>query len=317
MAEENQRMENQIVELTNAWIENNDNEQWEDDEENSDPTHIYENQQPEKNQQNDDDDKLDNAARPFIADMMNFMLPRNFTLPLTLTPYDDGPTLDWFSSFHVDSISHFYELAKQFEYQFAASSIYLHDFDYLNTVKEGQHKSLKDYITHFTKVAMSFPNLHPKVHLHAIKSGLCPEKFQEAITVAKLKTLAEFREKAKGLIEIEELCQTQKSEKNLNNKDEEKVQDNKKPFWLAPRYDSYTQLNTKREEIIKEILNTKLINPPRKAGTYQDTKDVDKTKYYTFNQKHEHTTDECIVAKDLFECLACQGHLDKYILVIL
>ncbi|XP_016178636.1 uncharacterized protein LOC107621113 [Arachis ipaensis] len=160
---------------------------------------------------------------------------------------------------------------------------------------------------------MGISNHHPKVHLHAIKSGLRPEKFQEAIIVAKPKILAKFRKKTKGQMEIEELYQAQKSEKNQNNKDDDKTRDNKKPFWLTPRYESYTQFNTKREEIIKEILNLKLIKPPRKAGTYQDMNNVDKTKYCAFHQKHRHITDECVVAKDLLERLSQQRHLDKYI----
>ncbi|XP_025625599.1 uncharacterized protein [Arachis hypogaea] len=114
-------------------------------------------------------------------------------------------------------------------------------------------------------------------------------------------------------MEVEELYQAKKSEKNQNNKDDNKVRDNKKPFRLTPRYKSYTHFNTKREEIIKEILNLKLIKPPRKAATYQDTNNMDKTKYYAFHKKHRHTTDECVVAKDLLERLAQQRHLDKYI----
>ncbi|XP_057757107.1 uncharacterized protein LOC130976296 [Arachis stenosperma] len=42
-------------------------------------------------------------------------------------------------------------------------------------------------------------------------------------------------------------------------------------------------------------------------------KNMDKSKYYTFHQKRGHTTDECVIAKDLLERLARQGHLDKYI----
>ncbi|XP_015965562.1 uncharacterized protein LOC107489321 [Arachis duranensis] len=224
----------------------------------------------------------------------------------------DGPALDWFCSLPADSISRFQELAKQFEDHFAASAIYLHDSDYLTTIKQGPQESLKDYITRFTKVAMSIPDLHPKVHLHAIKSGLRPGKFQETIAVAKPKTLAEFHEKAKGQIDIEELRQARKSERPLP-KDEERACDTKKGFKPVPRYESYTQFNTKRDDIIKEILNSKLIKPPRKAGNYPEPKNIDKSKYCTFHQKHGHTTDECIIAKDLLERLARQGHLDKFI----
>ncbi|XP_072059698.1 uncharacterized protein [Arachis hypogaea] len=328
MMEENQRMQQQIQQLANAHDEGGG---------------------PRNNEvpPEDEDNEPDNFAGPFTADIMNFQLPRQFTLPTTLTPYDglgdpkqhvkkfrsimivngasdpilcrcfpsflDGPALDWFCSLPADSISRFQELAKQFEDHFAASAIYLHDSDYLTTVKQGPQESLKDYITRFTKIAMKIPDLHPEVHLHAIKSGLRPGKFQETIAVSKPKTLAEFREKAKGQIDIEELRQARKAEKSASIKDDDKPRDGKKTFKPTPRYDSYTQFNTKRDDIIKEILNSKLIKPPRKAGSYPEPKNVDKTKYCTFHQKYGHTTDECVIAKDLLERLARQGHLDKYI----
>ncbi|XP_015955673.1 uncharacterized protein LOC107480065 [Arachis duranensis] len=160
---------------------------------------------------------------------------------------------------------------------------------------------------------MRIPDLHPEVHLHAIKSGLRPGKFQETIAVSKPKTLAEFREKAKGQIDVEELWQARKTEKSAAVKDDDKPRDNKKTFKPVPRYESYTVFNAKRDDIIKEILNSKLIKPPRKAGAYPESKTVDKSKFCTFHQKHGHTTDECVIAKDLLERLARQGHLDKFI----
>ncbi|XP_016163173.1 uncharacterized protein LOC107605718 [Arachis ipaensis] len=289
-----------------------------------------------------------NRSRPMSQRRLVMMMTK-FTLPTTLAPYDglgdpkqdirkfrsimifngasdpilcrcfpsflDGPALDWFCSLPADSISRFQELEKQFEDHFAASAIYLHDSDYLTTIKQGLQESLKDYITRFTKVTMRIPDLHPEVHLHAIKSGLRPSKFQEAIAVAKLKTLAEFREKAKGQIDIKELHQARKAEKSLITKDDDKPRDNKKTFKPVPRYDSYTQFNAKRDDIIKEILNSKLIKPPspRKAGTYPEPKNIDKSKYCAFHQKHSHTTDECVIVKGLLERLAKQGHLDKFI----
>nr|XP_025612050.1 uncharacterized protein LOC112705435 [Arachis hypogaea] len=355
IVEENQRMQNQIAQLINARIEHNNDhhERQENDERQSNPTHVSETPQineerghhNEEGQPDDEEEERDNSADPFTADIMNFQLPRQFTLPTTLTPYDglgdpkqhikkfrsimivngasdpilcrcfpsflDGPALDWFCSLPADSISRFQVLAKQFEDHFAASAIYLHDSDYLTTIKQGPQESLKDYITRFTKVAMRIPDLHPEVHLHAIKSGLRPGKFQETIAVTKPKTLAEFREKAKGQIDVEELRQARKTERSPTSKKDDKPRDSKKAFKPVPRYDSCTQFNTKRDDIIKEILNSKLIRPPRKAGNYPESKGIDKSKYCTFHQKHGHTTDECVIAKDLLERLARQGHLDN------
>ncbi|XP_025628677.1 uncharacterized protein [Arachis hypogaea] len=212
----------------------------------------------------------------------------------------------------MDSISRFRDISNPFEEHFAGLAIYLHDSDYLNTIKQGQHESLKDYMTRFTKIALSIPDLHPEVGLHAIKSGLRPGKFQETIAVAKPKTMAAFREKAKGHIDIEELRQAQQTEKP-HYRDDDRTRDKKKNFKPTSRYESYTQFNTKRDDIIKEILNSKLIKPPRKAGSYPDSKGADRSKYCSFHQKHGHTTDDCVIAKDLLERLAQQGHLDKYI----
>ncbi|XP_016185949.1 uncharacterized protein LOC107627638 [Arachis ipaensis] len=298
MAEENQRMAAQITELNNGRIENNNahQPQPEDAEHHSDPTHVSETIRVE-----DEDEEPDELVGPFTPEVMNFELPRRFTLPLTLTPYDglgdpkkfikkfrsimivngasdtvlcrcfpnylDGPALDWLCAFPAGLISRFQQLAKLFEDHFAGSTIYLHDSDYLNTIKQGQNESLKDYMTRFTKVTISIPDLHPEVHLHAIKSGFRPGKFQETIAVSKPKTLAEFQEKAKGQIDIEELRQARKSDKT-NYRDEEKVLNSEKNFKLTPSFESYTQFNAKQEDIIKEILNSKLIKLPRKAGTY-------------------------------------------------
>ncbi|XP_072071786.1 uncharacterized protein [Arachis hypogaea] len=342
MAEENQRMQDQIAQLVNARLEhNNDHHNREENHERqSIPTHVSETPQREEEeahrteeaQPDAEEEERDNSAGPFTADIMNFQLFRQFTLPTTLTPYDglgdpkqhikkfrsimivngasdpilyrcfpsflDGPALDWFCSLPADSISRFQELAKQFEDHFATSAIYLHDSDYLTTIKQGPQESLKDYITRFTKVAMRIPDLHPEVHLHAIKSGLRPGKFQETIA---------------GQIDVEELRQARKAEKSATVKDDDKPRDSKKAFKPVPRYESYTQFNAKRDDIIKEILNSKLIKPPRKADAYPKSKTVDKSKYCTFHQKHGHTTDECVIAKDLLERLARQGHLDKFI----
>ncbi|XP_016191946.1 uncharacterized protein LOC107632810 [Arachis ipaensis] len=117
----------------------------------------------------------------------------------------DGDALLWFSKLPAGLISSFEELGRSFIDYFGASRIYVHGSDYQSTIKQGQHESLKDYMTWFSKATMEILNLSPEVHLHTLKSGLHPGKFQETIAVTKMKTLAEFREKADGQMEIEEL----------------------------------------------------------------------------------------------------------------
>ncbi|XP_057719388.1 uncharacterized protein LOC130933792 [Arachis stenosperma] len=233
--------------------------------------------------------------------------------------YLDGAALLWFSKLSAGLISSFEDLARSFIDYFAASRIYVHGSDYLGTIKQGQHESLKDYMTRFAEATMEIQDLDLAVHLHALKAGLRPGKFWETIAITKPKTLEEFRERAAGHMEIEELREAQKSDKQPHRRDEEKAlrspsnRDTKKLFKLTPKYNTYTIFNTKRENIIKEILNAKIVKPQARAGNYQDQRFVDRNKHCAFHQKFGHTTDDCIIAKDLLERLARQGLLDKYV----
>ncbi|XP_072066687.1 uncharacterized protein [Arachis hypogaea] len=232
IADENQIMAAQIAELNHVRTEHNDahHQQPEDDEHHS-PSHVSETIRADVIHPEDEKEGTDDLVGPFTKEVMNFELPKRFTLPLTLTPYDglgdpkkflkkfrsimivngasdtvlcrcfsnylDGPALDWLCALPAGSVSRFQQLAKLFEEHFTGSAIYLHDSDYLNTIKQGQNESLKDYMTRFTKIAISIPDLHPEVHLHALKSGLRPGKFQETIAIAKPKTLVDSGKKQK------------------------------------------------------------------------------------------------------------------------
>ncbi|XP_057730186.1 uncharacterized protein LOC130945493 [Arachis stenosperma] len=232
--------------------------------------------------------------------------------------YLDGAALLWFSKLPAGSISSFEELARSFIDYFAAARIYVHGSDYLSTIRQGPQESLKDYMTRFTKATMKIQDLNLAVHLHALKVSLRPGKFREIIAITKPKTLEEFRERAAGQMGIEELREANRTERKPR-REEDKIPrsaNNKelgKPFKLTPKFDNYIRFNTRREKIIKEILNAKIIKPPARAGSYQDQRFVNKSKHCAFHQKYGHTTDECVIAKDLLERLARQGLLDKYI----
>nr|XP_025703440.1 uncharacterized protein LOC112805254 [Arachis hypogaea] len=240
---------------------------------------------------------------PFSEEITNYQMPKNFTLPTALKPYKgfgdprahvkkfqsmmffngpknepvlcrafptylDGAALLWFSKLSEGSISSFEDLARSFIDYFAASRIYVHGSDYLGTIKQGQHESLKDYMTRFADATMEIQDLDPAVHLHALKAGLRPGKFRETIAITKPKTLEEFRERAAGQMEIEELREAQKSDKQPHRRDEKKTfrspgsRDTKKPSKPTSKYNTYTRFNTRRENIIREILNAKIIWPP-------------------------------------------------------
>ncbi|MED6181608.1 hypothetical protein PIB30_020872 [Stylosanthes scabra] len=133
---------------------------------------------------------------------------------------------------------------------------------------------------------MEISNLNADVHLHALKSGLRRGKFQETIAVNNPKTLAEFREKEQGQMETEELRQARNVEKSNN------IKVNNKPNRPIPSNNREAKKN---------------------AGAYKDQKNADRSKYCTFHKKYGHNTDDCVIANDLLERLAREGHLDLYV----
>nr|XP_025693000.1 uncharacterized protein LOC112795277 [Arachis hypogaea] len=214
-------------------------------------------------------------------------MPKNFTLPSSLEPYKgigdprshikkfqsmiffngpnneavlckafstylDGAALLWFSKLPEGSISSFEELAKSFIDYFAAARIYVHRSDYLGTIRQGPQESLKDYMTRFAEATMEIPDLNPAIHLHALKAGLKPRKFRETIAVTKPKTLKEFRERAAGQMEIEELRKAKKAERRQPRREENRTirtadhKDSRKPFKLTPKF-TITPGSTQRE----------------------------------------------------------------------
>ncbi|MED6163095.1 hypothetical protein PIB30_076618 [Stylosanthes scabra] len=84
---------------------------------------------------------------PLFKEIMAYQILTNFTLPTTLKAYDGirDPNI------HVTkfqnmmllngSIFSFDELADLFNNHFAASAVYVCDFDYLSTINQGQHES--------------------------------------------------------------------------------------------------------------------------------------------------------------------------------
>ncbi|XP_016178258.1 uncharacterized protein LOC107620640 [Arachis ipaensis] len=270
---------------------------------------------------------LDN---PFSEEITNYKMLKNFTLPSSLEPYKgigdprahikkfqsmmffngpnnepvlcrafptyvDGAALLWFSKLPAGSISSFEELAKSFIDYFAAAQIYVHGLDYLGTIRQGPQESLKDYLTRFAEATMEIPDLDPAIHLHALKAGLRPGKFRETIAITKPKTLEEFRERSAEQMEIEELCKAERTERKQPKKEDDRatrsanIKDSRKPFRLTPKFDN------------------------ARARSYQDQRFIDKSKHCAFHQKYGHTTNECVIVKDLLERLARQGLLDKYI----
>ncbi|MCH97983.1 gag-pol polyprotein [Trifolium medium] len=78
-------------------------------------------------------------------------------------------------------------------------------------------------------------------------------------------------------------------------------------------YPEYTPLNTPREKILQECLNTEFadagIRPPKEL---RENPRTDKSKFCKYHRSAGHDTEDCIQLKEAIEELIKQGKLNRY-----
>ncbi|XP_057755615.1 uncharacterized protein LOC130974778 [Arachis stenosperma] len=239
---------------------------------------------------------LDN---PFSEEITNFQMPKHFTLPSSLEPYkgigDPRAHIKKFQSMM------FFNGPNNDPVLCRAFPTYLNEAALLwfSKLSAGSIASFEDLARSFIDYFAAARIYRNNRGYQAKNTGRIPGKGS--------KTNGDRRTPEADKTERRPRKEDDRPSRSTNTRDLGK------PFKLTPKFDNYTRFNTKREKIIKEILNAKIIKPPTRAGSYQDQRFVDKSKHCAFYQKYGHTTDECVIAKDLLERLARQGLLDKYI----
>ena len=66
-------------------------------------------------------------------------------------------------------------------------------------------------------MAMQIQDLDPAMELHSIKRGLKVGSFADSLAINAPRSLAEFRERAMGYINIEEVRETRKAKAPIEN----------------------------------------------------------------------------------------------------
>ena len=94
-----------------------------------------------------------------------------------------GPTRFWFSKIPSNSVSSFEELSKLFVNNFIGGQRYKHSSSSLLTIEQGENESLRSFITHFNKKALTMDEVDDKLLLAAfhneVNSDLFIHKFYE------------------------------------------------------------------------------------------------------------------------------------------
>ena len=121
-------------------------------------------------------------------------------LPKTLK----GPARIWFSRLTLNSINTFKELSAQFTSHFIGGHRYKRSTTCLMSIKQREDETLRSYITHFNKEALSIDEADDKILVAAFTNGLRKGKFLFYLYKNDPKTMSEVLYRATKYMNAED-----------------------------------------------------------------------------------------------------------------
>ncbi|XP_030923124.1 uncharacterized protein LOC115950011 [Quercus lobata] len=238
-----------------------------------------------------------------------------------------GPVRVWFSKIPPNTVSSFEELSKLFVNNFIGGQRHKCSSSSLLTIEQGENESLRSFITHFNREALTVDEMDDKLLLAAFHNGVNFDLFihkiyeKEPQTMAKLvhstpnfmnaedAIIAKKRKRAERM-EIDRPCHPKQGPcPKKGRTGEKKDQDNK--IGLPVRNQQYTPLNTPLEQVLMQIKDDPSLKWPEKMKG--DPNKRNRNKYYRFHRDHGHDMDECYNLKQQIENLIRQGKLRNFL----
>ncbi|XP_057248958.1 uncharacterized protein LOC130590504 [Beta vulgaris subsp. vulgaris] len=238
--------------------------------------------------------------------------------PSTLT----GIAQTWFKSLKPGSVSSFSLLSSMFSTHFVSNRRRERTTGELLSVKQGENKSLRDYIGRFNVEAVSIPRLQQDVAVLALMTGLKEgSPFRNYLGRKSYTTLGPVLGKANDYIRGEEF------DKAVGNKEAGKKDDKKKE--KAREADRGREERKQESNMVKrgndrDRENERYDRDRRdreksgREGVISGTSETDvpqnrdKSKWCDFHGDHGHITEDCRHLKDNLEDLIRRGYFSQY-----
>ena len=142
-----------------------------------------------------------------------------------------GPVRIWFSKLTPNFISSFKELSTQFASHFIRGHRYKKSTACLMNIKQWEDETLRSYITHFNKEALSIDEADNKMLVAAFTNGLQKGKFLFSLCMNDPKTMSDVLYRATKymnakdalLVQEEKLRKRERNEDNQQNKGQKMV----------------------------------------------------------------------------------------------
>ena len=131
----------------------------------------------------------------------------------------------WFSRLTPNSISSFKELSAQFALHFIGGHRYKKSTACLMNIKQREDETLKSYITHFNKEALSIDEANDKILIVAFTNGLQKRKFLFSLYKNDLNTMSDVLYRATKYMNAEDALLAQEEKPRKRERQEDTRQD--------------------------------------------------------------------------------------------
>ena len=136
-----------------------------------------------------------------------------------------GPARIWFSRLTPNSISSFKELSAQFALHFIGGHRYKKFTACLMNIKQREDETLKSYITHFNKEALSIDEANDKILIVAFTNGLQKRKFLFSLYKNDPNTMSDVLYRATKYMNAEDALLAQEEKPRKRERQEDTRQD--------------------------------------------------------------------------------------------
>ena len=230
----------------------------------------------------------------------------------------------WFSRLTPNSINTFKELSTQFTSHFIGGHRYKKSTACLMSIRQREDETLRLYITHFNKEALSIDEADDKILVAAFTNGLRKGKFLFSLYKNDSKTMSEELYRATKYMNADDALSAREEKPRKRERQEDARQDRgrKKPRTgdrreekrskpLGGRFTSFTLLNAPLDQVLMQIKDEGSLTFPGKLKS--DLAKRSRNKYCRFHRDHGHDTADCYYLKQQIEALIREGKLQKFV----
>ncbi|XP_075659065.1 uncharacterized protein LOC142628924 [Castanea sativa] len=282
------------------------------------------------------DDLVHRTDLPFTASVTSFPLPPKFHM-LQVESYNRSKDpLDHWESFKT--LMHLQGVADEIMCRAFPTTLkgpariwfsrltpnFIRGTGIRSPLRQREDKTLRSYIAHFNKEALSIDEADDKILVAAFTNGLQKGKFLFSLYKNDLKTMSDVLYRATKYMNAEDALLAREERPKKRERQEDVRQDSGRKMARtreqredrhskppAGKFTSFTPLTALIDQVLMQIKDEEALTFPGKLKGDPNKRSRDK--YYRFHRDHGHDTAECYDLKQQIEALIRQGKLQRFV----